>query len=461
MQKGNVDFVEEVRTKPGERSRKIKLLLKGMLTNTTVINILLVSGVNIFVKGSGFLKESLVAHTFGLSALLDTFYIAVLIPSFINNVFVDSLSNIFIPNYIAELASSKQKGIFQSVSFIIVTCIAIVFCIICILSTDTFLPYLYPGHAASYYNLILVQFYWILPALFFWGYSSLLSSLLIVGGKFLYTTIYPILTTFSVVACIIFFNDQLGVSVLAIGMLMGSFLEFLFLLLSAIYFKEIQFKYPRLNSNLRLMIRQLPAKASSGFLIGMNSFVDQFFAAQLLVGSITAINYGVKIPSFVAGVLVMALGNVLLPRFAKEVNNNLLKAYDDLFKILKITFFATVLLSAVVFLFSDQIIFYCFQRGKFLHSDTMIVSNVQKIFLLYVPFYICSIVLVKFLTSINKNHLMAWVSLLSLLLNFGLDFLLIKPFNLYGLAISTSAVYFVNCLILFCCVVYQRKKCSI
>lgn len=439
---------------------KIKPFFFNLLTNTTIINIIIVALVNVFVKGSGFLKESIVAKHFGLSMLLDTFYIAVLIPSFINNVFVDSLSNIFIPNYITELKTSNNKGAFQSFSFVLVTVMALFSLLLSTLLTTTFLHTLYKGHTDNYYYLITVQFKYIAPSLFFWGFSSLLSALLVVHNKFFITTLYPIFTTVSILISI-YFEKQLGIPVLAIGMLGGSILEFLFLLTCAVYFKELKFELPRVNPNLKLMVKQLPAKVSSGLLIGMNNFVDQFFAAQLVIGSITAINYGVKIPSFIASILVMALGNVLLPYFSKEVNEDIKKAYKSLFKILKVTFIGTSVFVTCIFIFSNKFIYYAFQRGKFTAGDTVIVSDIQRIFLIYIPFYVCAMVLVKFLTSINKNNLMAWVSLLSLILNFVLDIIFIKPWGLYGLALSTTIVYIINCVALLIFAINQKKQCVI
>src|SRR5579872_1595578 len=181
---------------------KIKSLFFNLITNTTIINIIIVALVNLFVKGSGFLKESIVAKHFGLSMLLDTFYIAVLIPSFINNVFVDSLSNIFVPNYITELKTSNNKGAFQSFSFILVAVMAFFSLLLSTLLTTTFLHAIYKGHTDNYYYLITVQFKYIAPSLFFWGFSSLLSALLVVHNKFFITTLYPIFTTFSILISI-------------------------------------------------------------------------------------------------------------------------------------------------------------------------------------------------------------------------------------------------------------------
>ena len=189
------------------------------------------------------------------------------------------------------------------------------------------------------------------------------------------------------------------------------------------------------------MIKQLPPKISSGFLSGMNSFVDQFFAAQLAIGSITAINYGIKIPAFIISILILALGNVLLPYFSRLINTDLAKAYKQLFNILKTIFISSLILIVISIFFSDNIISILFERNEFTSDDTIIVSNIQKIALIYIPFYLCTLVLVRFLTSINKNKFMAWVSFFGLVTNIVLNIILIKHFEVYGLIMATTIIY--------------------
>lgn len=195
------------------------------------------------------------------------------------------------------------------------------------------------------------------------------------------------------------------------------------------------------------MLKQLPPKISSGFLTGMNDFVDQYFAAQLVVGSIAAISYGVKIPSFLLSFSIIALGNVLLPYFSKKVAENVLETYKELFKILKIIFFSGLLITFLIYLFSYEIIEFLFEKKQFTSKDTLIVSKIQRIILIYIPFYLCGNVLVKFLTSINKNKFMAWQSFYKLFANIILNYILIKKYGLYGLAMSTTIVIILNTFI--------------
>lgn len=429
------------------RINKYRSQVYTALNNPLVKSMLVVGLISVLIKATGFYKETVVAASFGLSELLDTFLIAVLIPAFVQNVFINSLSNLFVPNYITELKTTNHKKAFQSVSFLIVTALAVALTIVCYIFSEYFLTIVFPNHTDNYYHLIRVQFYLILPCLLFWGYSSLLSSLLEVRSKFLYSTFSPIFVTITTILCLLFFKQELKEVVLAVGMLSGSIIAFFYLLILCIYHKEISFGTPMVNQNIRNMIGQFPPKLASGFLTGSNSFVDQFFAAQLVAGSIAALNYGAKIPAFTVGMLILPLGRVLLPHFARSINDDLDKAYKQLFKILKCVFFGSLALALVGIFFSSDIVRILFQRKAFTADDTYIVANLQKIGMIYIPFYLSTLISVKFLTAINKNKFMAWTSFWNLGVNLMFNYIFMKLFGVYGLALSTTLMYILSSVI--------------
>ncbi len=424
---------------------KLRLLIKQPL----IANMLIVGSLTLLVSFFGFYKELVVGSTFGLSEFLDTFALAILIPSFIENVFVGALSNIFIPNYIIERATTKKVGAFQTVTLLIITGIVCVFATLILILHSYLLEILFPGHDALYYDGIKEQLFIMLPCLFFWGYNSFLSALLEIKRKFLQVTITPICTSITTLIAVFFFKEYLGNIVLAVGILSGSMLSFTYLSFLVFYYKLLRIEKPMINNNLKLMIGQLPPKVMSGLLTGINPFVDQIFAAQLVAGSVIALSYGNKIPAFGITIAMVALGKVLLPHFSELVIKDLRQAYTELFKILKWIFFLAAILVCGLIFFSHDIISILFERDNFTSHDTSVVALIQQLLLLHVPFYLCTRILVKFLTSINKNTFMAWASLLNLIVNLIMNFVLIKIMGVYGLALSTTIVLIVSSSIYF------------
>lgn len=440
-------------------TRFSKSYLFNLLKNPILINVMIVGFMTLVVKGMGFFKEMEVGRAFGLSELIDTFLIASLIPGFINNVFMSSFQNVFIPNYIAEKKVSNSIGSYQSACVIITFCLGLVLSIGAYIFTVFFLEDIFGGHSLEYYDLVRSQFYIMLPCILFWSFSSLLGGLLEVNGLFSFSSIYPIITSLVALICLFFFKKEIGYKVLAFSVLAGSFLEFVYLLCVSVLKKILQLSKPNFFSpNIITLYRQLPSKIGSGFLTGTTGFVNQFFAAQLVVGSIAAINYGMKIPSFVASILIISIGNVVLPYFSDLVQENRIKAYEVLFKSLIYIFVFSLLISGLIYIFSEDIILFLFEKGSFSSNDTLVVSKIQKILLAYVPFYICSIIIIKFLTSINKNAYMFYASILNLVLNLVLNFYFVEKYNVNGLAIATTLVYIINFWVLLLFVNYQRKK---
>ncbi|MBO3097920.1 murein biosynthesis integral membrane protein MurJ [Gelidibacter pelagius] len=414
------------------------------MRNPVMKSMAIVAVLTFIIKIVAFYKETIVAGSFGLNEVIDTFIIASLLPTFINSVFISSLTNLFIPNYITELKNGDNKSSFQSVVFTMTIGVSLLSILITFFSFDFFLDIVYPNQPEANYQLVKSQFYIILPCLFFWGIESVLTGLLEVDNRFFISTIVGLLPLFTTILFLLHLLEILGPMVLAYGTLTGTIISFTFLLFYSIKLKAISLGKLILNSNSRLMIQQLPPKITSGFLSAMNNFIDQFFAGQLIVGSLAALSYANRIPAFGVSIVIMSLGNVLLPHFSRMVNEDLKIAYQYLFKILK-WIFGTVLIASIIgILLSDWVIQLWLERNQFTHNDTIKVSTIQQILLLNVPFYLCTLIIVKFLTSINKNSFMAWISLVNLIVNIILNTILIKHYGVFGLAMSTSLVFIIS-----------------
>ncbi|PNQ73165.1 virulence factor MviN [Hanstruepera neustonica] len=421
-----------------------------------VVNITTVALITILVKGFGFYKEVVVASNIGLSELLDTFFIALLLPGFINQVFLIAFKSVFIPNYVAELKGGDNTGTVQSTSFLITLGAGLVFTLVAFLFTDVFLETFFNGHSEDYYQLVKTQFYYLAPCIVIWGFCALLEGMLNIYNEFKFASIHPILTSISMLVCLLIFKEELQEKVLAVGMLIGSSLELLLLIIvclrkQIINLKKVDFQ----NKNVKMMFNQLPARVSSGFLTGLIPVTDQYFAATLAVGSIAALNYGMKIPAFFSSIIVMALGSVLLPYFSNLNYDNRELAFKKLMTILKVLFISLIIIVIPLIIFSTPIIAILFERNAFKADDTILVANIQMIFLISIPFTICGDAIVRFLTSINKNAFLAYVSFGTMIFNFILDYIFMQYYGILGIAICTTVVQILKVLIF---IQYARKQ---
>ncbi|WP_149277095.1 murein biosynthesis integral membrane protein MurJ [Pareuzebyella sediminis] len=428
----------------------IRSFLKKTITNPLLINMATVISITYAIKVIGFFKESYIAYEYGLSAMIDTYLLAMIIPSLIQAVFLSSFSNVFVPNYVIALKQNKDIADFQASSFLLTIAISFLLVLIVYFFFEPFVEVFFPGHEPSYYEMISRQFYLLVLCIPFWGVSSLLTGMLNIENEYRFSSLTPIFIPIVTIIAIYFFQEQLKESVLAASTLVGSILGFLYVLIVNKGKGLLRIGKPDLKDlNFIAMLKQVPYKMSSSLFTNLIPSVDKFFAAKLVVGSVAAISFGQKIPAFVLGFSITGLGTVLLPYFSKLANENPKKAFKELFKILKILFLGSLLIIVALIYFSQEIVELLFQRNEFDNEDTEVVSRIQQILLLYVPFYLCGNVLVKFLTSFNKNKFMAKMSFMNFVVNIFLDYILFKNFGVYGIVMATSIIYSINPIIYY------------
>jgi putative peptidoglycan lipid II flippase len=90
-----------------------------------------------------------------------------------------------------------------------------------------------------------------------------------------------------------------------------------------------------------------------------------------------------------------------------------------------------------------------FQRGSFTTMDTAVVSAVQALYSLQIPFYIAGIVVVRLISSLRANHILMWGAVINLFANIGFNILFIYYLGLKGIALSTSCVYLLSFIFLY------------
>lgn len=151
----------------------------------------------------------------------------------------------------------------------------------------------------------------------------------------------------------------------------------------------------------------------------------------------------------------MALGSVLLPYFSNLNFDNRALAFKRLTTILKVLFISLVIIVIPLIIFSTPIISFLFERNEFKADDTTLVANIQMIFLISIPFTICGDAIVRFLTSINKNVFLAYVSFGTMILNLILDYIFMKLYGVIGIALCTTVVQILKVLIF---IQYAKKQ---
>jgi putative peptidoglycan lipid II flippase len=253
---------------------------------------------------------------------------------------------------------------------------------------------------------------------------------------------------------------SLGIFALAVGLVCGLLLEMIILGLTL---KRQGFfllpKWYGFDQHLRQVSGQYTPMIAGAFLMSSTTLVDQAMAAMLSSGSVAALNYGYRVIAFPISLAMTALGTAVIPYFSKMVaHQDWGKIRHTLQRYLSLTFVFSIPITGCIILFSKSIIQWLFQRGNFTEGDTYLVSEIQVLFALQIPFIIGSILLVRLISSLQINQVLMWGALLNLISNITLNYLFMKKIGVAGIALSTSCVMMISFFFLLSnCFYFSRK----
>jgi putative peptidoglycan lipid II flippase len=401
------------------------------------------------VKVAAVLKDIVIAGSFGLGDEVDAFLLALVIPTFAVMVLAQSFNGAFMPAYIrirereSVTAANRLFGHVMVLSF----CILLACTGVLALSGEPLLGLLVSEISSGKRALVHELYLILLPFLLQSGQLHLWASVLNAGEKFALVALAPVLTPAIVIALLLLSGTAgVDIRVVAWATVLGSAAE-----LAVIGFALARrglLPKPRWNAGMREageVARQYLPLVLSAVLMSGSTVIDQVMASWLGSGSVAALNFGNKIPAFLSGIGITALGTAVLPHFSRLVAigdhaalRHTIKTYARLILLI------TVPVTAAFIVSSEWLVRLVFERGAFHHADTLLVARIQQMYLLQVPFFVLGILGVRVLVAMSKNHLLTIMALVNLVVNVIGNLVFMRWFGVSGIALSTSVVYIVS-----------------
>ena len=109
-------------------------------------------------------------------------------------------------------------------------------------------------------------------------------------------------------------------------------------------------------------------------------------------------------------------------------------------------------------LFSEPMVRVVFERGSFNASDTRVVSVVTACFALQIPFYVAGILGVRLLNALGKGRSIMLICAANMLVNVFGNLILMRWMGVAGIALSTSLVYLLSCVLVFYVILTELKQ---
>jgi putative peptidoglycan lipid II flippase len=174
---------------------------------------------------------------------------------------------------------------------------------------------------------------------------------------------------------------------------------------------------------------------------------------------VAALNYARKVVSLFIVVGAIPLSTAALPYFSQMVANRdwsgcrqTLKTYS------RSIVLVTVPITLGLVAFSHPLIKIVFQRGAFTAVDTKIVSRVQAFLSLQIPFYILANLGVRLVSALKRNSVLMVIAGVNMVLNIIFNLILMRYAGVAGIALSTSFVYLVSCVLVYASIAKSLRR---
>ena len=433
--------------------------MKQKFTSTIAGASIFISMLLLVSRGLGFIREMVFANNFGLEKDFDLYLVGAVLPVTINVIILYIGQNFFVPAFQkinSSAAEDSQK--YYNQSFILFIGAGTVVALILFFLSDLIIGlYMHSADAESRITATHIFRIFLLTIPFSAG-ISMLSALLQTVFEFKYPAISVLFLNVSIISMLFIFTNLMGIYVIPAGYLIGTILQFSYLILkSKKYFKINLIPHLRQFSQMKSVFGSSILIILLIESIGQLYFIlDRYFYGDISSGGIASLNYAYIIFILPISIFSLSLATAVFPKITKAINetsnSDLEKIYNESNSINILIFMP---ITFILFYFGDTIIKLAFERGKFLAESTSITYTALKCYSVSIVFYSVYSVLNKIFYSINLAKVLLAITIVGILIKLVLNFILVENFQQYGLASSTSISYLFFFLVSF--IVINRK----
>jgi putative peptidoglycan lipid II flippase len=421
-----------------------------------------IGGLTLVSRIAGFAREMLMSRVMGASWQADAFFVAFRLPNTFRRLFGEgAFSAGFVPLYAQRLHGAGGDADARHFSEEVLAVFAPTLVLFTLVFEIIMGPFVFA--ISGYHNekLALATFLTRItfPYLILISLVSLFSGILNSLARFTAAAFAPALLNVAMLVALIFV--QVGGTTtaiaLAIAVTAGGVLQ-LGLLLAACARAGIVLKWrkPRMTPGVRQFVRVVvPATLGAG-VYQISAFIDTFFLTRIGTGAMSYFNYADRLNQLPLGVIGAALGTAILPQVSRHVGANepgkaakVQGQATELAMLLCLPAAAALAVSAV------PLVSALFQGGRFTPEDARLTGLTLSIIVLGLPAYVLVKVLTPGFYARQDTATPVKVAVLVLVATVVLNFLLIPPFGIAGLASAIAICSWLNCTILY--VILHRR----
>jgi putative peptidoglycan lipid II flippase len=418
----------------------------------------------------GLIRETVIAALFGASRNMDAFLTAFRAPNMLRDLFAEgALSTAFVTTFSRRIATEGDQSAWRLASK--VATLTLVFMSVVTLLGVIFAPYvidvLAPGFpqekAVLTTELTRIMFPFILLVSLAALVMGMLNAKDVFGIPALASSFFNLGSIIGGVTLCYWLDPQpnwrhphfgeRGLIGLALGILLGGLLQLL------IQFPSVaragfrfRFDFHWRDPGVRTILGLMGPATIAASAVQVNVAVNSGFASSLGNGPITWLNIAFRLMQLPLGIFGVAVATVTLPLVSRSAAvGNTQEFRGALAHAMRLVMLLTIPSAIGLIILAEPIIALIYQHGRFTPAATVQTAAALRFYAIGLAGYAGVKVLAPAFYALDKRHLPMIVSLISIAVNFGLNWLFTFHLGLghRGLALSTSFVAITNFLLLY------------
>ena len=401
----------------------------------------------------GFVRDILVAAVLGAGMAADVFFVAFKFPNLFRRLFAEgAFSMAFVPLFaglLEEKGEEEARKFADQALALLLWSLAMVVALIELgmpwamkLFAPGFLDQ--PEKFALAIELTRITF----PYLLFISLVSLMSGVLNSFGKFAAAAATPILLNICLIGAVLVYAPiaESPGHALAWGVFTAGIVQFVWL---ALHCRKAGYKVrlviPRLNDNVRLLLRRaLPVALGAG-IYQINLLIDTIIASFLPEGSISYLFFADRVNQLPLGVVGVAVGTALLPLLSRQIRGgDHTAASNSQNRAVEFSFLLTLPAACALFVMAEPVVRVLFERGAFGPEQATATAAALAVYAIGLPAYVLVKALAPGFFARGDTATPVKIAVAAMVVNLVLNLILMGPFLHVGIAMATVVSSWLN-----------------
>ncbi len=339
-----------------------------------------VSGMTLLSRILGFVRDFVIARTFGAGMVTDAFFVAFRLPNLLRRLFAEgAFSQAFVPilaEYRNRRGEQETKTLVDRVASILFLALIVVSAVGAA-AAPVLIAVTAPGFAADAekFQLTVELTRITFPYILFMSLVALAAGILNTWSRFALPAFTPVLLNLSFIGMALFAAPWFDPPVLALAwaVLLGGAMQLAIQLPALAKIGMLPSFDPVWRDEGVQRVLKLMAPAVLGVSVAQISLlINTVFASFLESGSVSWLYYADRLMEFPAGLLGAALGTILLPSLAKTHASGQTEDFSALLDWgLRLTLMLTLPASLALAMLAVPLLSTLFQYGAFSASDVL------------------------------------------------------------------------------------------